>query len=938
MRIWATLLAAGALSVLADSRRPYEMDWSGRTADDRPPLCALTTGRGWRISGNNSEATFTRATARLLFGDGVARLRYRSLGGKDKPRVFVRPPAPVPVTNGFDAISCWVFGNNVFGRDPSTPSVTIDAQFIDAKGKKFVVNLGHVHHKGWYKFHGRVPRKLLPRAAAGCRFDGFCVHGGWNKAFRELDFNSFAVFREEWKPLSFKPRPKRGAVLFPGASQGINTGEGRLPFPVSADTVLPPSAFEKEDESIEFRLPEGNAARWDSLAVRIDGGEWISLAVGGGVFPDAAAANAKVVFSRRGNSLMADIVVPGETDETAEIRFGRMSGHPADAVRTVFPYYTYREKKREARPATIGWNAAGGPVFAAATADWTQSNASMLFAVPDASALNGGVRYLRRTDGRRNACYERFVWSFGRKVSSVLPKIPNPPSPWKHVTGSHLWRQYGVVDREKDVAYWRSLKRRGMSKVIVTDHETAWRRNEEQSYTFRTRTEPIRGGDNAQEKYTRVMIDDLGYVYGTYNNYVDLATVNEYWSEDNIIRRDWDRESSLQPAWRRCWRAKPAWAISMCEKLAPEIQRKFRFNCGYCDVHTNMKPWDATDYDARVPGAGTFAAGFYAWGEIMLLQKKAWGGPVYSEGPAHWYYSGLTDGNYAHDGEYGMSQGPWIVDFDLLRMHPLECNFGMGMIDAHFYQTPGTKPSDRSAALDRFFAATVAFGHPGYLLPERHAAQRHYKDMKVNEEEFRSYYLIQAIAAKYTVADVTSIRYGAENGHLLSTEEAILSKNCDMMQVVTRYSDGTVTAANGSENAYLSCVLGGRSINLPPGGIYALSGDGSVTVWIGERNGRKVEFAVSPDYTYINGRGAFAEFPFGSTDGICVRLPLAGGLEEVIPFGATRIELPYDAEKIEELDENRKPVRMVENASFGGKTVLRPGSGTVSYLIRRRNP
>lgn len=937
MKLLVHLVLASAWVAFADSRRPYEMDWAGRTEDDRAPLCALTTGKGWRVSGRNAEATFTKATARLLFGDGVARLRYRSLGGDIKPQVFVRPPSPVFITNDFDAVSCWVFGNNVFGRDPSTPSVTIDAQFIDADGKRFAVNVGHVHHKGWYKFHGRVPRKLIPRAVAGCRFDGFCVHGGWNTAFRELDFNSFAVFKEDWKPLSFRPRPKRGAVLFPDASQGMNTGDGRLPFPVSADTVLPPSAFEKEDASIEFRLPEGDAARWDSLAVRIGGGKWISLSIGGGVFPDSAALRAKVRFSRRGNSLIADVEVPGEAEEKAEIRFGRMSGLPADAVRTVFPYYTYREKKREARPAVIGWNAAGEPFFAAATADWTQSNASMLFAVSDGSALNGGVRYLRRTDGRRNACFERFVWSFGRKVSSVLPKIPNPPSPWKHVTGSHLWRQYGVVDREKDIAYWRMLKRRGISKVIVTDHETAWRRNEEQSYTFRTRTEPIRGGDNAQEKYTRVMIDDLGYVYGTYNNYVDLATVNEYWSEDNIIRRDWDRESSLQPAWRRCWRAKPAWAVSMCEKLTPEIQRKFRFNCGYCDVHTNMKPWDATDYDARVPGAGTFAAGFYAWGEIMLLQKKAWGGPVYSEGPAHWFYSGLTDGNYAHDGEYGMSQGPWIVDFDLLRMHPLECNFGMGMIDAHFYQTPGTKPSDRSAALDRFFAATVAFGHPGYLLPERHAAQRHYKDMKVNEEEFRSYYLIQAIAAKYTVADVTSIRYGAENGHLLSTEEAILSKNCDMMQVVTRYSDGTVTAANGSTNAYLSCVVDGCRINLPPGGIYALSGDRSVRVWLGEREGRKMEFAVSPDYIYINGRGAFTEFPLGSTDGICVRLSLSEGEEEVIPFGATRIELPYAADRIEELDENRNRIRIVENCRSGGKTVLRPVSGTVSYLIRRKS-
>jgi hypothetical protein len=370
----------------------------------------------------------------------------------------------------------------------------------------------------------------------------------------------------------------------------------------------------------------------------------------------------------------------------------------------------------------------------------------------------------------------------------------------------------------------------------------------------------------------------------------------------------------------------------MCEKVAPEVQRKFRFNCGYCDVHTNMRPWDATDYDHRVPGAGTFAAGFYAWGEIMLLQKKIWGGPVYSEGPAHWFYSGLTDGNYAQDRVYNLASGPWIVDFDLLRMHPLECNFGMGMIDAHFYHTPGTKPSERAVQLDRFFAATVAFGHTGYLLPERHAAQRHYRDIKVGEEEFRSYYLIQAIAAKYTQAEVRDIRYGTAGGKLVSTEEALLSGDCGMMQVVTRYRDGTVTMANGSSGSPLAA----GKVTLPPNGLFALSGDKSVCVWIGERDGGRAEFAVSPGYAYFNGRGRFVRLPGCATDGICVRLPLGDGVEEVVPFGATRIELPYEALKIEKLDEVRNVAGMAPLAVEGGRTVVVPESGVVSYRIIRK--
>jgi hypothetical protein len=257
----------------------------------------------------------------------------------------------------------------------------------------------------------------------------------------------------------------------------------------------------------------------------------------------------------------------------------------------------------------------------------------------------------------------------------------------------------------------------------------------------------------------------------------------------------------------------------------------------------------------------------------------------------------------------------------------------MGMIDAHFYNTPGTKPADRSIALDRFFAATVAFGHPGYLLPERHAAQRHYKDVSVGEEEFRSYYLIQAIAAKYTVADVKTIRYASGDGRLLTTEEALLSDNCDMMQVAACYSDGTVTAANGSTNAWMSFGMDGEKVNLPPNGLFALSGDRKVSVWIGERNGHRAEFAVSPDYAYFNGRGHFTEFTGCATDGICVRLPISHDTEEVIPFQATRLHLPFKASRIEMLDEDRNVIGRQSPVVKNGETVVHLQPNVVSYRI-----
>jgi len=69
---------------------------------------------------------------------------------------------------------------------------------------------------------------------------------------------AIAVFKEEFKPLAFKPRRKRGVQIFPNEPQGLNTGEGRLPFPNVATTIIPIVA---EDVGIEFRLPK-NPMKW----------------------------------------------------------------------------------------------------------------------------------------------------------------------------------------------------------------------------------------------------------------------------------------------------------------------------------------------------------------------------------------------------------------------------------------------------------------------------------------------------------------------------------------------------------------------------------------------------------------------------------------------------------------------------------------------------
>ena len=440
-------------------------------------------------------------------------------------------------------------------------------------------------------------------------------------------------------------------------------------------------------------------------------------------------------------------------------------------------------------------------MFLTGNTDWYRSNGSILWAA-NSIATNGvvynggtrylpltngtrylpltnGKRYLPLTNGKRNDCFERFFITVSPRYEEMLPNIPNPPSPWRHITGTRLWRAHGASNREQDRQYWANVHRHGQTQMVVTDHEGMWR-DEGESFTFRTKAAPGKGGDPGAYDYARFMQDQLGFNYGPYNNYTDFAPVNEFWSPDMVSR---DPQNQLQHAWMRCYAPKPARAIEYCAKLAPQIQAKFKFSTAYCDVHTAVAPWDRVDYDPRVPGAGTLAAVFYPYGEIMLRQKRAWNGPVYSEGNYHSFYMGLTDGNYGQDQSYRPAENPWLVDFDLRKMHDLGCNFGMGDLGMFYANAPHprAKKEDRDAELDRFLAATVAFGHPGFLVMEGGMGNA-----------ARSYFMLQQLHSRYCLTNASDIRYADAGGALLDTSRAVASGAYRRSQVVTRYADGTV--------------------------------------------------------------------------------------------------------------------------------------------------
>ena len=911
MRKLVVFLLAGSLACAAGTR-PYEFDWANRNADDRPVLLPLVSADGWTCRATAATATIKTASAHVLFGDGVMHLAYRL----NAPNAVVRisPSEPVPVPPEFNTVSLWVWGNHA-PRDRAA-RITISAEFLDADGREFSVDFHPLNHKEWFLLQKRLPSDITARVSKGGMFTGFSIRGGPDRKDRWIELTSFAAYHEELKPLVFKPRPKRGVRIFPKAPQGFNTGMGCLPFPVTQTTIVP---IVREDPNIEFRFPS-DPTRWDDLAVRVRNGTWMRFAEGGGLFPLEAAKGARVRFHRMANSIVADIEAP---IGVKEVRFGKMAATNG-AKLIPLPYYSYGPGGDDMfrRPCVVMSNEEGKPFFHLASVDWTQSNGSEIFPYgrPSDGSIgsNGGVRYLPKTDGNRNPVFERFVWSFSSVFGDVLPAIPNPPSPYRELTAEKQWTFMASGDRKRDKAIWRDRRRRGISRLFVNDHELCMRDGHE-SFTFRTRCAPRKGGDEGMRDFTRFMTDDLGYPYGPYNNYTDLAPVNAWWHADRIART---QDNNLQRAWYRCYAPKPAFINEACEVILTELQRKFRFNTIYCDVHTCVTPWSRTDYDARVPGAGTFAATYYAYGEVLDFQRRTIGGPVWSEGGCHFMYCGLDDGSWAQDQPYRLHVNPWLVDFDLLRIHPLSNNIGMGDPYSTFYPY-GWKSPNHNVWIDRFLAATVAFGHQGFLLKGS------------PEDEDQSYFMLIGTARHYCKADVKDIRYVDADGNLLDTSTAVATDVYRRSQVTVLYNDGSRTAANGSMTDRMTFPWKNKRIVFQPNGFFALSGDGSACTVSGavRESGNRTDLSVSPEYTYINAYGKSAITPFGGTNGRMYRLINSDGTDEVFLRKGTRFLLPYAAVSVTALDEVGKEIGSVPFAVKAGMTDLKPVKGAFSYRV-----
>ena len=883
--------------------RPYEMVNAGRDNDIREAFLDFENLDGWVVETTASEAEFRKSRRQQLWGDYVGHLKYRGTeSDKVTSRIVIKPPKPMPIPQPFDSFTFWVYGNNWEWERVVIPRVQLILLCESANGETIRVPLDRVRWKEWFLVHHKFQPETLAQLGSGAKFVGIEVNGGTNAEFAELFFDNLAFYLEELKPLTFAPRPKRPLSYPEGQTTGTNTGPGVLPFPTREETILPGEMSAKviktspriESENafvfgipglthyycngnpfaasaecggdhnilagggLDFGVPESEVTT-EVLSTEIvpEGDEQVLHAMLRYTFADKECL-AKYTIRQWNNSLVVDVEAKGGL--VRGVKLGKLysMSSPEKPVAITVPYLTGYGANRPRVTMIPGNKDEGrGPIFHLATIDHTRSNGSEFYF----SEKNSGVRYLPKTDGTYNDCYERIFVTMSPKFADVLPNVPNPVSQWRDVTGSYVWRALGATDREQNYAFWKKLHRYGLRKVIINDHESGWRDGGE-SFTFRTYTAPKKGGDASQLEYAKKLYE-LGFYYGPYNNYTDYAPVNAYWNEDWVTRLS---NGQWRSAWARCYNPKPQIAVEAEREIAEIVQQKFGFNTAYCDVHTAVTPWQYVDYDHRVPGAGTLAATFFAYGEIMLHQKQTWRGPVYSEGNNHWYYCGLTDGNYGQDQAYFVlnPDWPWLVDFDLLKLHPLGNHFGMG--DLSMFYGQGAVPANRGeydAKLDRFIAATIAFGHSGFL------------DTRDIPASMRSYFLTQGFGERVGTQNVKSIRYIDENDKELTTELALESGAYKLNRIRVEYEDGLVAIVNGNPNLPLK--------KLPPNSFAAVDPSRKTIIGSSLIYGTRFDYAETPDTIYGDGRGQLRRFGKLICDGPLIILKNKTGPWEIIP-------------------------------------------------------
>ncbi len=542
-----------------------------------------------------------------------------------------------------------------------------------------------------------------------------------------------------------------------------------------------------------------------------------------------------------GKSLIVEL--EGGGDKAAGIELGYVSGaiHPRP-VRV--PYFSFGEEQ----PVILSTSG----VFISSLLDWYHSAAASMHGVPGSGDqvlhLNGGCRYASISGERRNALRERWVLTVSRRFEEVLPAQPeigehqplslSPDMVWCRLPEMAAGEEAYVEAYER----LRMFRQAGLEDLLILHPETTWHDGTGGAPALDTVGAQSKGGDDAFHEYLDA-VKDLGYEYGLHASFRNITPHDAAWSSDSVA---FDSEGEFEITGPGRYLLKPSRTADIAGSRVERLVNEYGAGYIFLGDHAEMPPWERVDCDSRAAAPASFAATLRAEQALLASLSAGSGVPVIANGGSHWLHNGLLSGGVARMSGNRPAEQPLLVDFALGQFRQSQVNAGVGTPEEYFgVEIPEAERDSRSCWLDRYIAATLAFGHAG-MLPDL--------EQWGLPAVAKTYYLLRRLQPHYLGVAVEAIHY-QRGGNLLETTEALVAGAHELSQVRVTYRNGLQLHVNGSaDEDWTIEVDEDTQFRLPPGSFLA-RGPGDLLVYSADTGSGRVDYSACDEYTYCDTRG-----------------------------------------------------------------------------------
>ena len=437
--------------------------------------------------------------------------------------------------------------------------------------------------------------------------------------------------------------------------------------------------------------------------------------------------------------------------------------------------------------------------FITAYIDWTLTNASGVegfsTAFSDQSFYFGSTaRYKANTKGIRNPVHETIYFTVSDVLYEVFPNIPNPVSPNREVLANRvildMWEGRNF---DEDRKLLDMLSDKGIKDLLIIEH--VWQNcGYDDCYPNVIPANKNWGGDPALVELSQTA-RDAGYLFALHENYVDIYPNAPAWdpgvvalNPDGSRVNAWYNESTRMQSFL----LSPAHIFDFAAQFSPEIHRRYGTTASFYDVHTAANPSYKVDFNADVENNSLVSYTFSEYARLMAYARQVHEGPILGEGGDHFLYAGLVDGveaQYLANESGSPSTTPPVVDFALLKIHPLMVNHGVGYYERYFSKFGQQQWSGYTKENSyQYMATEIAFCHAGFVPTPTRVGVIDW--LALVEREVN---LVLPIQKQCALATPTQILYHV-NGELVSVEKALIENQA--WQIFVEYDSGLQVYVN----------------------------------------------------------------------------------------------------------------------------------------------